>query len=686
MSHFFAVYGQEAKRAHEDIAQALGKVYNYQQTDLNSIFSSECCVLVASKSSELGINQDASESNPYIEQTQSLASDIVGSPLLLHSRLPKEAFLKANTSVLSGKTILDLAQVLHRAQSVNDNTKSLAKTFAQLEGDFRCVWLNPENQELVLAVSAFNPQTLFYGQLPQYSNTYLVSSNIQDLLTCIEPDVDLCSLSMWLSGRPDPNRSMYTNIHQVAQATILTLANVNKGDGDFVGHHSTKFWDITTNTLSAEQLQKGQSSAVREKLHANIQQSVALYAQSTQADGIKSQNTSLFTQLSGGMDSTTVSAMAFKAMPDANKQLHSISHTYANTESCDETNNISAMIERYPFAKSHFIELDKYSEMSFAQLYPTHPQSPGMVLSPKYHEEAKLLKACGASALLTGNGGDEMFWGHSFAYYDRLKEGDFKVVPEVIKGARELNVPVLQALRSVFVSPCVHYDILPMLQFGTRRKAKIQANKQASEQIKTTPLMQKLVARNMHLPNWLSEKATQMVSEQQYAMAGANPFINGKHGLTRYARYDGLFNTSTFNSMRSYQAVFEQYGLNVHHPLFDKRIAEFSFAIPQHLQISGKYPKLLLRQAMNDELPEQVCWNSHKTVFDQHFAKLVQQNQTALRKLLEHEGLQNLGLLNNNKLLESFDKLVQSANPSLNVDLLYAILVQSWYQTHILKI
>jgi asparagine synthetase B (glutamine-hydrolysing) len=134
--------------------------------------------------------------------------------------------------------------------------------------------------------------------------------------------------------------------------------------------------------------------------------------------------------------------------------------------------------------------------------------------------------------------------------------------------------------------------------------------------------------------------------------------------------------------MRSYQKVADEFGIEVRHPFFDQKIVEFSFAIPQKLLIQGVYPKWLLRQTMQNHLPASICWNKHKTVFDHHFANLIRNNKTELRKLLSHAGLQDLGLVNNKILLDAFDAVVDNPERSLNVDMLYAILTQLWFQTH----
>lgn len=668
MTSLFGIFGTQANAALPSVLARISELKANNKTSengafvANQLFSNDFFTLM-----DIGSTQNAQKT----PESRAFA---------LQSRLEENAFFQHNCALFE----CDSAQVVDFYTKIFEGLQlNRSDILSKLEGDFTLAYLEKSERSLTLATSAFNPQTLFYALLPNHAQTFVFASDLKLILALIEPKPNAAAIAMWLAGRPDPNMSMYSNIHQVPQAASVCL--------DLNGNaHTEYFWDIYakasrySNIDSQPLLTKTLSDLLAQSVKLNLQSVGKSVGQSTVKSAGKSetkdasaqlsnaseatQHSPVFTQLSGGMDSTSVSAMAYTNMPNAATHLHSISHTYASTNSCDESDNINAMQKRYNFAQSHFIELDKYTDYSFAQLYPTHPQSPGMVLSPKYHEEAKLLQAAGAQLLLTGNGGDEMFWGHSLAYYDRLKKGDLKVIAEVVKGAKELELPIVQSLRSVFLRPLLQYDILPLLHAGTMGKLKKAKGAKPNE---------------LSMPSWLSEEARQLITN---AKKRANPFEGKKAERAKYARYEGLHYTSTFNSMRSYQAVFDQYGLQVQHPFFSKDIAEFSFAIEQNKHISGKYPKLLLRQAMSEYLPEQVCWDTHKTVFDQHFAKLVQQNHVALRKLISHEGLQSLGLLNNAKLLATFDALVESDTPSLNVDLLYAILVQSWYQTHILKL
>lgn len=575
-----------------------------------------------------------------------------------------------------------------------DKNEAIARYLNAFHGDFRLASLNTKQDSVVLAVSAFNPQTLFYAAMPDCAGAFIVSDNIALISALVPPKVDLTSIALWLSGRPDPNRSMFSNIQQVSQASFVVMSKSG-------GLHSQRFWDIdpdrSANNTPEEELQDELKHIIRQsisrstincssRITSNSNSSIlnlnssnsnpeisAPYPNSinsgcapgvvTNIEASTQNHPTVFTQLSGGMDSTTVSVLALQLSQqlghESNFELHTVSHTYHNTESCDESLNIEAMLRRHNFTKSHFIELEKYTDMSFTDLYPTHFQNPGMVMSPKYLEEAELLKSYGAQVLLTGNGGDEMFWGHSLTYYDRLRKGDVRVIPEFVKAAKALKLPLSSSFRSVFLRPFLHYDIMPFLGLASRVSS-----------------LQKGVGK----PPWLTDMATTLIHQ---ADTRTNPFADRHAELAKFARYDGMFNTSTFNSMRSYQAVFDEFDLKVAHPLFTKALAEFSFAVPQKMHLSGKYPKLLLRKTMTKELPEQVCWNEQKTVFDQHFAKLVKQNSTSLRLLLQNTALADLGLVDNTRILNAFDNVVNQAVPSINVDLLYVILLQSWYQTHI---
>jgi len=513
-----------------------------------------------------------------------------------------------------------------------------AASFSKIKGNFQTVFWNEQSQTLCAAIDAFSSRSLFYLKI---GDALYIASDAKTLaeVTKTPITVNKLAVSQWLSGRPDPNASMFNEISRLPAGHCLEYSKE-------LGIKITKFWDIDPNVS----IIYSNTEDYKAHFFELLQTSVANRLHIDQDD----EKSNIFCQMSGGMDSTSVTAIAKQLLDDKKLPLHTLSHRYKNTQTCDESANINDMVSTLNLKHQHYIELDEYEASSFTQLYPTDFDSPGVVLSPKYHQELALIKSLGSSVLLTGNGGDETCWGHSASYRSRLFKGEVGVIGEVIDACGQLNEPVARSLYKLFMPSSIQ-NIIKL----ARRKP-INANE---------------------CPPWLSQQAFDFVINENELFT--NPF-SAAFNPAKHARYHGLKTTSTYNSMRSYQKVASDYGVDVRHPFFDADVVEFSFAIPEKLLIQGVYPKWLLRHTMQEHLPHSVCWNKHKVVFDHHFANLVRNNRTELRKLLSHEGLQDLGLLNNSILLREFDAVVSNPNGYLNVDMLYAILTQLWFQTHCL--
>ncbi|WP_077342123.1 asparagine synthase-related protein [Pseudocolwellia agarivorans] len=550
---------------------------------------------------------------------------------------PDESVKKSDTDTISN----DSALISFLYKKLNH------KLPTQLKGNFSYVIWDDELQELHAAIDAFNTGSLFYMQV---DDMFYVASDAQVLASHhnVSLTVNKRAIAQWLSGRPDPNVSMFNEIKRLPNGHKLVWRNNTV--------EVSKFWDVNTD----KRIRYANTDEYEHHFFDLLSQSVSNRL-TTSANANDANNTPVFTQMSGGMDSTSVTAIANIESKKNHQTLHTLSHSYQRTQSCDEMSNINDMIAKLGLANPHFIELDKFDDIGFTELYPTDFDNPGIVLSPKYHEELALMQSLQANVLLTGNGGDEVCWGHSSSYRSRLYKGELGVINEVVKACGELNEPVASSLIKLFVKPLVPHTMQNLMRFALN-KPRVSRTDNITDNVSSA---------------WLTDEALSLLEED----AMANPFSK-RFEPAKFARYHSLKTTSTYNSMRSYQKVANQYGVDVRHPFFDTDVVDFSFAIPEKMLIQGSYPKWLLRKTMEDYLPESVVWNKHKTVFDHHFANLVRSNEEELRNLLSHSGLHDLGLLDNNVLLREFDELVRNPNRHLNVDMLYAILTQTWYQAH----
>lgn len=605
-------------------------------------------------SSALSVYQSHDNNNTiyllqYTAQNKLLTCDLqvrkstLTTPVIGNIRVDNESTLSAllaNTDVNSGAS--NNAQLSDEQLLLNSYKRQGSDCFSKIKGNFQTIFWDEQSQRLCAAIDPFSSRSLFY--LTHNGKLYIASeAKTLTQVANITPTVNKTAVSQWLSGRPNPDISMFNEISRLPSGSCLEYSEQH-------GITITKFWDIKSDC----HINYKQTDDYKSHFYELLQSSVANRLTAKKPD----KHNSVFCQMSGGMDSTSVTAIANQLINNNNSEisceLHTLSHRYQHTQSCDESNNINDMIAKLDLQHQHYIDLDQFKSSSFAELYPTDFDNPGIVLSPKYHQELALMQSVGANVLLTGNGGDETCWGHSASYRSRLYKGEFGVINEVIEACHQLNEPVARSLYKLFMPSSL------------QNLVKLARNKPTSEH---------------ECPPWLTADALAIVTHETDIFI--NPF-SARFNPAKHARYQGLKTTSTYNSMRSYQKVASNYGIDVRHPFFDTDVVEFSFAIPEKLLIQGIYPKWLLRHTMQDYLPASVCWNKHKTVFDHHFANLVRSNKVELRKLLAHEGLQDLGLVNNAILLREFDAVVNNPNGYLNVDMLYAILTQLWYQTHCL--
>ena len=492
-------------------------------------------------------------------------------------------------------------------------------------------WHNP-HKLLFASRDPLNQHALYYGKVGGVTVISSEASFIAKLMSK-QPSLNTTALSCWLAGQPNPALCLYNEINTLPLGTSLSVSP----QGNVTEH---TFWDIDPQN----KLAPASDGAYRETFLDLLKQCVSSH--------IHPSDSLVVSQMSGGMDSTSITALANELLTEP-RSCRALSHLYSHSASCDESDNIKAMYQKLGLVDPIQITVDAGAHRDFMSLYPTDYDSPGTVLSPRYHQECEIIQAAGGHRLLTGNGGDEMCWGHASAYTERLFKGEFGVIAEVLKACKQTGMARWPVARSLFVKP-----MIPQWLLNSAYALKSY-----------TP---------SDIPAWLTPEAAKLATD---ASKITNPFNERKQPVG-YARYQALKTTSTYNSVRSYQKVGWQYGIDVAHPFFDPRMAEFSFAVPGKQLIRGPYPKWLLRNAMQNHLPESVCWNVKKVTFDNHFGQLVKDNAKPLRELLSDTRLASLGLVDNDVLLTAFDAAVGGNGVSVHVDLLYAILTQRWIQQH----
>lgn len=505
----------------------------------------------------------------------------------------------------------------------------------RLVGDFAFVVWDSRERRLFAARDPFGMCTLHYTQVNQ---ALLIATEVKQLLAHpqVRGELQQAAALSWLAGRPDANLTLFKGIEILPPGHRL------------LAHGSScrieRYWSLDP----AHRIEYRDLNEYQEHLRALLERAVN--------DRLQGTGDAIATQMSGGMDSTTVTALAGREARRQNKQLLVLSHTYDSLREVDETQLIRETARYLEVKGLKEIPTEPYTTMPFAELYPPTLDSPGTVVSPRYVDEVMLTRDAGARVLLTGSGGDEMTWGHALSYTQRFFRADISVLAEVVQGCHALDLPVLKTLYRLLLAPAVPEGFRQRLR-GLKSGA----------------------AQRHAWPDWIPDVAALRLDLEARSFAPL-PRLFANRALQ--ARYSALARTSTVHAVRSYAQAGKLHDVDVRHPFFDRRLAEFSFAIPDDLWSRCGYSKWLLRKTMQEQLPPSVCWKREKVTFTRFFAGILRDQAESIRDILADERLQSLGLVHNRKLLAAFDRTITGTEPCLDMALLYTLLMQLWVQRH----
>lgn len=271
--------------------------------------------------------------------------------------------------------------------------------------------------------------------------------------------------------------------------------------------------------------------------------------------------------LSGGLDSSAVAGMAQSVRARAAQSaIHAFSIAFPGRAS-DETPYVDAVVDKWrlPLTRSDVVPPCKADLQREAERYLDLPIYPNSLVADPLRRRAS---DAGISVMLTGCGGDELFAGNPTNPFDLFREG------RVIAGARALVRPLLSDRARGVLKPV----------FGAR------------------PIVQRWISPDLARRTDLGERCRPVSvpafpsDEQRHLYGVMNCFMQ-------------VFGTELED--RAAQAA----GLEVRHPLYDRRMAEFGLALPSSERWQGREIKVLFRRALRDYLPPLVANRDDKAEF-----------------------------------------------------------------------
>lgn len=397
-----------------------------------------------------------------------------------------------------------------------------------IAGDYSFAIWNEKESTLFCARDHFGVIPFYYAQTEHgfiFTNFYHALKEVNGLITDINEEI--LKNYFFLGVGQSHYSTIYKNIHKLPPAHTLIYEN-----GNFI---ITKYWSPTL-----------PKKLIRYKTTEEyITRFTEIFERSVK-DRLRNKN--IATHLSGGMDSSSVTAMANRILSNKDDRLtaYNVQSTYLVTE---REGYFASLIANHLDLELKYLVADDFSKNLSVSLDEWLPEPVGIPNASPAAELNKDAEKYSLKVLLTGFGSDVLFRYNTETWFTTLKKMQFYVL---------------------------YSDIVNFLK--------------THGQFPRLGIKSKLLKRGLNtrgiIPSWV--KNTYISEDYIQSKIGA-PGLNS-----------GMFSNGLWQSIfeHSHQG-FSKYKVKIRHPFFSLELIEFLLAVPPHLLFN----KYLLRQSMVPHLP-----------------------------------------------------------------------------------
>ncbi len=492
----------------------------------------------------------------------------------------------------------------------------------RLLGDFAFAVWDARRKRLFCAVDPLGIKPLHYARMG--SLLCFASDAVQVLQHPAVPDgYNEAEIAAYLAGRcEDPERSFFAAVHKLGPGRRLVA--------DAGGLRVERYWSPQPAEIRYAR-DEDYAAHFRELFERAV------------TDRLRGAGSFVAVAMSGGLDSTSVAAVARRA-PGAHVRAYTF--VFDQLPECDERSYSQAMTEELGLEVEP-VEAERLWNLESQSALPHSPDTPFVGWHTCYREILRRMAAGGSRVLLMGHGGDDLLGGSSLIYAERLRRGDLSALREVARHARDRREPLLRALYRHFARP--------HLPAGVDRALRSVLGKPEDRP-----------------PAWLRPdfvRRTRLASGPRRSFASPARRETYTH-LVELPWYWRLANWHD----RSAAA----FGIEVRHPFLDRRLFEYVLAIPgeQLFRLDGT--KSLLRRSMREILPERIRSRRGKTRFTPFLDSVLRERAAGeITELLSSPRADDLGILDGNRLRSAYLDFLGGTEESRRA-LWYAVTLEIW--------
>ncbi len=434
----------------------------------------------------------------------------------------------------------------------------------RLDGDFAFALHDGERRSLLCARDPFGLMPLFYAF---DGRNFMAATQQKQLLAagvsaepCEEAIAAYVSMARHLTGG---SRTYFRDVHSLEPGHTLVV--------DAEGLRSRAYWQPDADLRVEEKTDEDLAERVRELMTDAVRRRLPERGPYACA-------------LTGGLDSASVAGLTRLVLDERGVQdaLETISFEMRDPES-DEPELIDAAAEQVR-ARHHHVYLDRDNvfevlpELIRAGNAPTRDM--GLLYLWRKKERAASL---GIDVVLSGLGGDELFFGGYQYFADLLRSG--RLVSWWREARALYPIDPSSRKRTSLGDLLLDYTLAPLLP----RAAKWQARR--------------LFRGESAVPPWVRASFARRSELSQRVMRYPAPTYRDAY---RLYGYEGFQQILVSVALPAHLALGAKFGVDTRFPFLDRRLVEYMFAVPREHKVREGQTRLLQRRAMKGILPEVV--------------------------------------------------------------------------------
>ncbi|NNE66493.1 MAG: hypothetical protein HKN33_07990 [Pyrinomonadaceae bacterium] len=499
----------------------------------------------------------------------------------------RKSKIKADARLTNRTELFDEFGVLLSEQGNFDDSDLIFKAFEKwgtdcvehLEGDFAFAIWDQKNERIFCARDHLGGTDLYYYR---DSSKFVFASTPSGILDFpgIETNLNLNKLAVYLLHEPHTlttGETWFEGIYPLAAAESLTM--------DLQGIKKLRYWRPELETSLPFNSQDEILEAFRELFFETVAARLSNHAP----------NAAL---LSGGLDSSSIVSVAANLLEKQNKQLTAFagvlddrndSEFEDEREFIEEFESVENVKIRYVTARDAgpFTDLD-----GFFKNYDTPIVNSRFYLFRAFSENAAEI---GAESILDGSFGE--FGPTSYC------EGGFA---ELLKRLKWVTLYRELKLRSRLYGQSLRYNLRgntlnPLLpEFLTNLKS-------------GAPAESEMMNLNHPLKGSFAKELLSKIELPEYSRRRTLP--DHRLNLLRDIRFlfekSGEFPSSGFGPVP----------VELRYPFVDKRLIEFSMAVPLEQKMQNGYTRCLIRNGLDGVLPKKIQWRTSKAPFSPDYLR-----------------------------------------------------------------